>query len=129
MLNTDFFNGELDPPIITIQSTPRAYGHYTRFDQWDVKGQGRRELNIGAGTLDRPVEETVATILHEMCHQYNDTILNVNDCSRGGTYHNGLFKDCALAHGLTVSRSEKSGWNRTAPSDQLIEWILNNHIQ
>ena len=25
-LNADFFDGELDRPVITIQSTPRAYG-------------------------------------------------------------------------------------------------------
>ena len=26
-LNAKYFNGELEEPIITIQSTPRAYGH------------------------------------------------------------------------------------------------------
>lgn len=29
-LNTDWFGGELEEPIITIQSTPRAYGHVTK---------------------------------------------------------------------------------------------------
>ena len=81
MLNADFFNGELEPPIITIQSTPRAYGHYTVYNAWSVKGEGRREINMGAGTIDRPIENVLATLLHEMCHQYNDTILNVQDCS------------------------------------------------
>ena len=28
-LNVKYFNGELEEPIITIQSTPRAYGHVT----------------------------------------------------------------------------------------------------
>ena len=27
MLNEDFFDNQLETPIITIQSTPRAYGH------------------------------------------------------------------------------------------------------
>lgn len=31
-LNADFFNGELETPVITIQSTPRAYGHYSTYD-------------------------------------------------------------------------------------------------
>ena len=26
-LNEHFFDGQLDRPVITIQSTPRAYGH------------------------------------------------------------------------------------------------------
>ncbi len=128
-LNNDFFGGELEQPIITIQSTPRAYGHYSLFNAWTVKGEGRREINIGAGTLDRPIENVVATMLHEMCHMFNDTIAGVQDCSRGGSYHNKYFKSAAEAHGLTVSRSEKYGWSITAPSDELIEWILNNNIQ
>ena len=101
-LNHDFFNDTLERPVITVQSTVRAYGHYTPYDAWSIKGEGYRELNIGAGTLDRPIENVLATLLHEMCHQYNDTVLNVQDCSRGGTYHNRFFKDTAESHGLIV---------------------------
>ena len=128
-LNEDFFSGELERPVITIQSTARAYGHYTLYDAWSVKGEGYRELNIGAGTLDRPIENVLATLLHEMCHQYNDVVLNVQDCSRGGTYHNKLFQKTAEEHGLTVSRTEKYGYSRTEPSDILLEWMLNHNIQ
>ena len=78
-LNADFFDGELETPIITVQSTPRAYGHYTISPLWEVKGGAKHEINIGAGTLDRPIEETVATLLHEMCHMHNDTVLNIQD--------------------------------------------------
>ena len=130
-LNADFFDGELERPVITIQSTPRAYGHYSLYDAWTVKGEGYKELNIGAGTLDRDIEYTVATLLHEMCHQYNDMITNIQDCSRGGTYHNKNFKQTAEAHGLICTRSEKYGWSDTSSklSDELINWILENDIQ
>lgn len=128
MLNNDFFSGELERPVITIQSTPRAYGHYTLFDAWNVKGEGSKEINIGAGTLARPIENVIATLLHEMCHQYNDTILHVQDCSRGGTYHNRLFRQTAEAHGLSVSRSDKYGWSRTEPSEQILDWVLTNGL-
>lgn len=129
-LNTDFFGGQLEAPVITIQSTPRAYGHYSTYDAWSVKGEGRREINLGAGTLDRPIEYTVATMLHEMCHMYDDTILKAQDCSRGGTYHNKQFKVTAEAHGLICTRSDKYGWSDTSSeiSDTLIEWILDNGI-
>lgn len=129
MLNEDFFDGVLERPVISIQSTPRAYGHYVLADIWNVNGEGCREINIGAGTLDRPIEETVATLLHEMCHMLADTILHTQDCSRGGTYHNRTFKRIAEEHGLYVQRSEKYGWAHTSPSDELIDWILNNNIQ
>lgn len=64
-VNADWFGGELEEPIITIQSTPRAYGHVTVSKVWKRKGEQRHELNIGAETLQRPIEEVVATIVHE----------------------------------------------------------------
>lgn len=130
LLNEDFFSGELETPVITIQSTPRAYGHYSVHPIWTVDGkENRHEINIGAGTLDRDIEYTVATLLHEMCHMYNDTVLKVQDCSRGGTYHNKQFKQTAESVGLIVTKSDAYGYAHTAPSDELIEWILNVNIQ
>lgn len=129
-LNADFFNGKLDRPVITIQSTPRAYGHYSLIPYWNVDGSAKREINIAAGTLNnRPIENVVATLLHEMCHQYNNEIANRQDCSRGNTYHNKFFREVAVNRGLIVERSEKYGWSITSPSDDLLEWILNNDIQ
>ena len=55
-LNAKYFNGELEEPIITIQSTPRAYGHVTVAKAWQRGDTTRHELNIGAGTLARPIE-------------------------------------------------------------------------
>ena len=130
MLNEDFFNGQLEMPIITIQSTPRAYGHYSVAKIWTVNGEAQKhEINIGAGTLDREIEYTVATLLHEMCHYYNDTVLEVQDCSRGGMYHNKEFKQTAESVGLIVTKSDSYGYAHTAPSDSLIEWILDNNVQ
>lgn len=130
LLNTDFFDDQLEMPIITIQSTPRAYGHYSVSPIWTVSGEEtRHEINIGAGTLDRDIEYTVATLLHEMCHMYNDTVLKVQDCSRGGTYHNKQFKQTAESVGLIVTKSDKYGYAHTAPSDDLIAWILNVDLQ
>lgn len=129
MLNADWFNNELPTPIITIQSTPRVFGHYSTFDAWEVKGEGHREINIGAGTLDRPIEETVATLLHEMCHMFNDIVLNVQDCSGSShMYHNKAFKRAAESHGLTVTHT-RYGWSHTEPADILLEWILESDIQ
>ena len=85
-LNAQYFNNEIEEPIITIQSTPRAYGHVTVAKAWSKgqNGETRRELNLGAGTLDRPIENIVATMLHEMVHLDN-LQKGVKDCSRGGT--------------------------------------------
>ena len=71
-LNDHYFGSTIEEPIITIQSTPRAYGHITVAKAWrKANGDERHELNIAAGTLDRPIEEIVATLLHEMVHLMN----------------------------------------------------------
>ena len=127
MINADLFNGELQPVTITVQSTPRAYGHVVLGDAWSIKGEGSKELNIGAGTLDRPIEEVVATLVHECVHLLNYQN-GIGDCSNHGVYHNRFFKATAEAHGLIVTRSEKYGWSHTAPGELLIDWILENEI-
>lgn len=122
-LNADFFDGELEEPIITIQSTPRAYGHVTVAKTWKRKDENRHELNLGAETLDRPIENVVATMVHEMVHLYN-LAHGVQDCSRGGMYHNKRFKEEAEKRGLIIDHHDKYGWTITEPSNRLMEYIL-----
>lgn len=122
-LNADKFGSELEEAFITIQSTPRAYGHVTCGKVWKSKtGLERYELNIGAGTLDRPIENVVATLLHEMVHIYNMQN-GIKDTSRGTTYHNKKFKAKAEEVGLIISYDESIGWSITEPSDDLILYI------
>ena len=128
LLNTEFFESVLSRPTITIQSTPKAYGHFSlREDTWISKRGGTHEINIGAGTLARPIEEVTATLLHEMVHYYNYE-MGIQDCSRGNTYHNRRFKEAAEAHGLIVAHSEKYGWSHTSPGDALLEFVLDNGL-
>ncbi len=124
MLNEDFFDNELPTPIITVIPTARAYAHYTPFDAWATKDTTKREINISSGTLDRPLENIIASLLHEMVHMFDDIVLNTADTSNKGVYHNKIFKREAEAHGLIVTRSEKYGYSHTEPSDTLLEWAL-----
>ena len=85
LLNEEYFENELTRPVITIQSTPRAYGHFSlRDDTWVSVTGNSHEINIGAGTLARPIEEVVTTMLHEMIHYLNH-LHGIQDCSRGGS--------------------------------------------
>lgn len=92
-LNAKYFNGELEEPIITIQSTPRAYGHVTVAKAWQRGDTTRHELNIGAGTLARPIENVVATTLHECVHLWN--------------LQNGIYRIAAAAVSTTIKSSRK----------------------
>lgn len=126
LLNEYFFDGGLPAPILTVVPTPRAYAHYVPADIWNAQGEGKREINIASGTLDRPLENILASMLHEMVHEYNDVVLNVQDTSNKGVYHNKIFKREAEAHGLIVTRSAKYGWSHTEPSDELLEFVLDH---
>lgn len=128
LLNEEYFENTLSRPTITIQSTPKAYGHFSlREDTWISKVGATHEINIGAGTLARPIEEVVATLLHEMVHYHNWTN-GIQDCSRGNTYHNKRFKAAAEQRGLCVSHSDKYGWSHTAPTDALLQFCLDNDL-
>ena len=112
-LNVKYFNGELEEPIITIQSTPRAYGHVTVAKAWQRGDTTRHELNIGAGTLARPIENVVATTLHECVHLW-DIQNGIQDCSRGGAYHNKKFKEAAEARAAIAEVEQAAltaGWD------------------
>lgn len=73
-LNERYFDNELEEPIITIQSTPKAYAHVTIGKAWQRGDTTRRELNIGAGTLDRSIFEIVAFV--------KNSIEKENSCTR-----------------------------------------------
>jgi hypothetical protein len=122
-VNARYFNNELEEPIITIQSTPKAYGHVTVAKAWQRGNGTRHELNIGAGTLDRPIENVVATLLHECVHLWN-LQKGIQDTSRGGQYHNKRFKAMAEQCDLKISYDPRIGWSITEPTDALCKFIL-----
>lgn len=105
-----------------------AYGHITTVKTWTVSTeQGteqRYEINISTATLDRPIENTTATLLHEMAHLYN-LVHGIRDTSsQSGAYHNKRFKATAEAHGLVIDHHEKYGWTITSPSEELLDFII-----
>ena len=122
VLNQRYFEGELPPVVITIQSSPKAYGHYTPWDSWHDVTSGFREINIGAETLNRPVENTISTLIHEMVHHYC-AVNGIKETSRSGTYHNQRFKEQAEKRGLIIDYNSKIGFSVTHPSDELISFI------
>ena len=114
VLNAHFFEGALSRPIITIQSSPRAYGHCSVKEIWNTGTEAAHEINLGAETLDRPVENTLATLLHEMVHLYNIK-QGVKDCSRGNAYHNRKFKVEAEKRGLKIDFDKRIGLTTPPP--------------
>lgn len=125
-LNADFYGNALEMPVITVTPTARAYAHYTPWSPWTAKEEHKREINVSSAYLNRPLEYICGSLLHEAAHMYNDTVLGVSDVSRGGTYHNRLFKQTAEEHGLICTKTDKYGWSDTSNvlSDDLLDWVL-----
>lgn len=122
VLNQKYFEGALPKAVITIQSSPKAYGHFTPWDAWKENENGYKEINIGAETLNREIFSVLATLVHEQVHFYCH-INNIKDTSRSGNYHNKRFKVEAEKRGLIIGYDSKIGFSPTTPSPELIEFI------
>lgn len=120
-LNRHYYHGELPEPIISLKKTPGAYGHFTCGKVWQAGQERRYEINISTATLARPIEDTAATMLHEMTHLY--CMENgIKDTSRNGAYHNKHFKEAAEAHGLHIEQHPKYGWTLTSSTEELLDF-------
>ena len=129
LINSEYFDNELEMPTITIQSTVGAYGHVTTSKVWKTEsGKASYELNIGADQLDRPIENIVATLIHEGCHLY--AMQNgIKDTSNRGVYHNKRFKALAEDRGLIIEKHSRYGWTITTPSEATINFCIANDLQ
>ena len=123
-INEEYFNNELEVPTITIQSTVGAYGHVSVQKVWHNDTTATHELNLSADYLNRPIEDTVATLIHEACHLYalqND----IKDTSNRGVYHNKKFKQIAEEIGhLHIEKHDKYGWTLTYPTEDTLNFII-----
>lgn len=127
-LNREYFESALSRPIITIQTSPRAYGHFTSSEVWrdDKRKQAYHEINIAAESLDRPIANTIATLVHEMVHYYCQ-VNNIQDTSRGGTYHNKRFKEEGKKRGLSIDYDQRIGWGVAQPAKTLRSFCTSQH--
>ena len=122
VLNREWFGGELPRVVITVQSTPRCFGHYTPWKSWANEKEEYNEINLGAETIDRELCRVISTLIHEMTHHYCN-LKGIKDVSRGGTYHNKRFKEVAEAHGLIIDYDPRIGYSVTTPSPELIAFV------
>lgn len=119
-LNVLYFERKLDKPVITVQSTPRAYGHCSTKKIWKGESESFYEINIGAEFINRPIESTAATLLHEMVHLYcleND----IADTCQKGRYHNGKFRNECEARDLAVEYDTANGYAYTFPTEAFVQ--------
>ena len=129
LINEEYFDNSLEVPTITIQSTVGAYGHVSVAKVWHNNEMATHELNIGADYLNRPIENVVATLIHEASHLYA-LANNIKDTSNNGVYHNKKFKQIAeeLGH-LSISQHSKYGWTITEPTEDTLDFCIKNSLE
>jgi hypothetical protein len=112
-LNCEFFGGSLPGAILTWQRHAGAYGFFSP-TRYTSKNTGERsgfadEIGMNPDQFARPDIEIFATLLHEMCHQWQ---VCFGKPSRGG-YHNSEWADKMEECGLTPSDTGQPGGKRT----------------
>lgn len=115
-LNDIYFESKLPRPVITVQTTPKAYGHCTTKKVWKSETEAMYEINLGAEFINRPKERTCCTLLHEMVHLYC-TENEIADTCQKGRYHNKTFKAECEARDLNVEYDRANGYAHTSPTD------------
>lgn len=77
------------------------------------------ELNLSAEYLSRPIENVLATLVHEMVHIYCMET-GIKDTSNNGRYHNKRFKTEAEMRDLKIAYAPTIGWSVTEPTEGFI---------
>ncbi len=84
--NARLFDGKLPPCLITLRSSHRHYGYHHADRFVNKQGQTLDELGLHPGFFTlRPVEEVLATLVHEMVHHWQDRLgqsLKSNPCNK-----------------------------------------------
>lgn len=127
-VNEEYFENELEIPTITIQSTVGAYGHVSVSKLWTNGETATHELNLSADYLNRPIENVVATLIHEGCHLYAMQ-KGIKDTSNRGVYHNKRFKELAEARGLHIERHPRYGWTLTEPTEETLDFCISHDFE
>jgi hypothetical protein len=122
VLNEHYFQNRLPPVVITIQSSPRTYGHISTQEVWKSQESHQREIKLSAENLSRPAENVLATLQHEMVHLFCMTE-GIQDTSKNGRYHNKAFREQAVGRGLDIQYAQYIGYSKTAPTKAFVETL------
>ena len=112
--NDLYCEGSLKRPLITILSRGRkaCLGWHWK-NKWSYQDSLHTEIMIAAEALQRPLEDVLETLLHEMVHLWNST-RDIKDCN-AAQYHNKFFKRTAedVFH-LQVDKMPQRGYALTS---------------
>ena len=120
LFNENFFQGRLKNPVISFERTRSdTLGHFAL----DRNAFGLKwNTNINCLYVDLPLVDTLATLLHEMTHQWQQEFGKKGTKRRTSSYHNVEFRDMTKSMGIP---SNESGATLSYQNPFLL--LLKNH--
>ena len=117
--NRTLFGKTLPPCLITLQRQRRSYGYFSG-DRWTTEeGELTDEIALNpAHFIDRYLEETLSTLVHEMVHLWQHHFGRPGR----GRYHNQEWAQQMEEIGLMPSDTGEPGGKRTG--DQVSHYIV-----
>ncbi len=109
--NKTLFNNELKPCLPVFGRDQKSCYGYFHAEQWQTP-DGKDKCHMISLTpmhLKRPLEQTFGTLVHEMCHLWQQ---DFGEPSKGG-YHNKEWADKMEEVGLMPSVTGEEGGKRT----------------
>jgi hypothetical protein len=117
--NQQLFAGSLPPCLITLRSSPRAYGYLHRRRFVNLAGEQVDELGLNPGYFAlQSREEVFSTLVHEMVHHWQ----HHHGQPARSVAHNKQWAAKMEAIGLMPSATGQPGGKRTG--QQMSDYIL-----
>lgn len=118
-LNSGLFGGELPNCLITLQRRKGTYGHFGQDRYARDCGQVTDEISLNPAYFrERPIEEVLATLAHEMVHLWQH---HFGKAGRG-RYHNRQWAEKMKEIGLQPSDTGEEGGKETG--DKVHHFII-----
>jgi predicted SprT family Zn-dependent metalloprotease len=105
--NNELFSGTLPECIMTLSTKENSYGHFCPYRFISIDKNNKKHeiaMNIKKFAI-RDIKETLATMVHEMCHLY---MFEINKYSKNG-YHNKKWANFMIEIGLMPSTTGMEG--------------------
>jgi predicted RNA-binding Zn-ribbon protein involved in translation (DUF1610 family) len=106
--NKCLFDNELPRCILNFSRLGSTYGFFSP-ERWARGDDHTHEISLNPDLLHRPLRDAMATLVHEMCHEWQHTF---GRPSRR-RYHNREWADRMESVGLMPSNTGQPGGRRT----------------
>lgn len=105
--NAELFDGALEVPMIVLHRKRGAHGYFWN-QMWQAGDDARPEIALSPESMGRGPKEVLATLVHEMVHQWDAVYGNVPSYGHGKTWADKMEQV-----GLTPTATGKPGGKKT----------------